>query len=132
RHLEESAHSWPRFAEEYGQQFDLSQPEQVEACLTWLSQLPPDEGDLGLVLLMRHSAQDQKLYGRLINRLFAGKYGLGQRAGREGSAWNALGLAQKTLAEGRYQLALHFALSAYQEGDRSPLLYDLLLRSLSQ
>lgn len=134
RHLEESAHSWPRFAEQYGQRFDLSQEEQIEACLTWLGQLPPEEGELGLVLLMRHAAQDQKLYGQLIKRLFADKHPVGQESnlGLEKSAWSALGLAQEALEEGRYQLALHFALTAYREGDRSPLLRDLLLRSLGQ
>jgi PEP-CTERM/exosortase A-associated glycosyltransferase len=115
--------------EGYGQQFDLNREAEIEACITWLSKLPQEEGELGLVLLMRQAAKDKELYRRLIERLTDGKH---SGFDLERSAWSDLGFAQQAIKDGRYRLALHFALSAYRQGDRSELLYDLLLQSLAQ
>ncbi|GGK29028.1 hypothetical protein GCM10010965_22360 [Caldalkalibacillus thermarum] len=131
RNLEEAPQNWNEFLRDHYQEFDLDREEEVARCLEWLNELPDEEGEFGLVLLMRHVAHEKELYGRVLRKLFKSRQDVELDKDLEGSAWAYLGLAQQAIQDRKYHLALHFALNAYKEGDKSGLLYDVVIESLA-
>ncbi len=130
--IEHSGATFGVFVKKYGKNYKLTDSSDIEKCIFWLNNLPEEQGQLGMNLLINETIKEPEIFavvssiiGRLVEQK---KFNLNLM--KNGARY--MTNAEKELKENHTGHALKLLIKAYKEGERSVTVYNNLIRTIKE
>jgi len=110
--------------------FTKNNKEEIVKWMEILFELPEEELESALILLIQRAEKNEFAYEIIIEQISKWVEKGQLTLDITNPNWKLLSIADYSMEKGKYKLAYNLLIKAYKDGERSKLLYKLLLKSL--